>query len=134
MRAILLLLMMVAGCGDKAINKFELDIAVNAPQAASAMVDGAMIAAVGGVYSRGFPAPADAAGVHGTVTTVDANGAVRATAAYQYGDYCAASMPLMRQTNRFVEALDVNGAPTLTLDKIECEKTDGTGVIITPSM
>jgi len=133
MRAILLLLMVAAGCGDKGTNTFELDLAVNAPQAASAVVDGtATIAAVGGIYSRGFPKASDAAQVRGTIATLNADGSTRSTVAYEYGVYCATAMPLIRQTNRFVEALDANGAPVLALDKVECEKNDGSGVIVTP--
>ncbi len=133
MRAILLLLMVTAGCGSKPVNMFELDIEVSAPGAASALVDGkVMIAAVGGVYSRGYAKASDAAGVQGSIATLNADGTVRASATYQYGTYCAAQMPLLRQTDRFVEGADAAGAPTLTLDAVECEKTDGTGVIITP--
>ena len=40
MRAILLLLMVTAGCGSNGGNTFELDIAVNAPQATSVVIDG----------------------------------------------------------------------------------------------
>src|SRR5262249_5548467 len=110
MRAIPLLLMVAAGCGDKGPNKFELDLAMNAPQAASAVVDGTiMIPSVGGISSRGFPTPADAAQVRGTISTLNTDGSIRSTVAYEYGVYCANAMPLMRQTNRFVEGLDANG-------------------------
>ncbi|MGZ3443176.1 MAG: hypothetical protein ACXVDD_26830, partial [Polyangia bacterium] len=70
--------------------------------------------------------------LHGTVATVNADGSARSTAPYELGVYCNASMPLLRQTMRFVEGLDTNGGPLLALDSIECEKTDGTGMIVTP--
>ena len=134
MRAILLLLMVTAtGCGGKSANQFELDIAVNAPGAASALVDGRhQLPATGAIYSQGFASVSAAASVHGTVATVNADGSVRSTAPYELGGYCAAQMPLLRQTMRFVEALDASGAPLLALDSIECEKVDGTGVIVKP--
>jgi hypothetical protein len=133
MRAILLLLMVTAGCGSKGANQFELDIAVNAPEAASAVVDGKYtLAAVGGVYSQGFASVSAAMSVHGTVATVNADGSVRTTAPYELGAYCAAETPLLRQTMHFVEAFDAMGAPSLALDSIECEKTDGTGTIVKP--
>jgi len=133
MRAILLLLMVTAGCGSKGPNTFELDIAVNAPGAASALVDGThQVPAVGGVYSQGFLSAKDAASVHGTVETVNSDGSVRSMAPYELGGYCSAEMPLMRQTMHFVEALDASGAPQLALDSIECEKNDGTGTIVKP--
>ena len=133
MRAILLLLMVTAGCGSKASNTFELDIAVNAPQAASALVDGTHpLPAVGGIYSQGFTSVSAAKSVHGTVETVNGDGSVRSTAPYELGAYCSAEMPLMRETMHFVEALDANGAPQLALDSIECEKSDGTGTIVKP--
>ena len=133
MRAILLLLMVTAGCGNKGDNKFELDIAVNAPQATSALVDGKqMLPPVGGLYAQGFASVSAAMSVHGTVATLNADGSVRSTAPYELGGYCAAEMPLLRQTMDFVEALDASGAPTLALDRVECEKTDGTGVVVTP--
>lgn len=133
MRAILLLLMVTAGCGNKGGNTFELDIAVNAPQAASALVDGThQLPAVGGIYSQGFTSVSAAASVHGTVETVNGDGSVRSTAPYELGGYCAAQMPLLRQTMHFVEALDASGAPQLALDSIECEKNDGTGTIVKP--
>jgi hypothetical protein len=132
MRAILLLLMMTAGCGNNGGNQFELDIAVNAPQATSVLIDGTATLAPGGVYSRGFPSVSAAMSLHGTVATINADGSVRSTAPYELGVYCNASMPLLRQTMRFVEGLDGSGAPLLTLDRVECEKTDGTGTIVTP--
>lgn len=133
MRAILPLLMMTVACGSKGVNQFELDIAFNAPAAASAVVDGAHnVPAAGGVYSRGFSSLSAAMSVHGTVATVNSDGSTRATLAYQLGSYCAAQMPLLRQTMHFVESPDASGAPMLALDSVECEKTDGTGVIVKP--
>ena len=41
-------------------------------------------------------------------------------------------MPLLRQTMHFVEADDGSGTPQLTLDTIDCEKSDGSGVIVKP--
>ena len=133
MRAILLLLMVTAGCGNKGGNTFELDIAVNAPQATSAVVDGVhMLPATGGVFAQGFSSVSAASSVHGTVATLDANGSVRSTAPYELGGYCTAQMPLLRQTMHFVEAVDAMGAAQLALDTVECEKTDGTGSIVRP--
>jgi hypothetical protein len=133
MRAILLLLMVTAGCGNKGGNTFELDISVNAPQATSAVVDGThMLPATGGVYAQGFASVSAAATVHGTVATLDADGSVRSTAPYELGGYCTAQMPLLRQTMHFTEAVDTTGAAMLALDTIECEKTDGTGTIVRP--
>ena len=132
MRAILLLLMMTAGCGSNGGNKFELDLAVNAPQATSVLVDGTAQLAPGAVYSRGFSSVSAAMSLHGTVATINADGSVRSTAPYELGIYCNASMPLLRQTMRFVEGLDASGGPLLALDSVECEKTDGTGTIVKP--
>lgn len=133
MRAILLLLVVTAGCGDKGGNTFELDIGVDAPGAASALVDGTHhLPPVGGIFSQGFPSLSDAAKVHGTVSTVNKDGSVRAMASYELGSYCAAQMPLLRQTLHFVEADDGSGTPQLTLDTIDCEKSDGSGVIVKP--
>ena len=134
MRAILLLLMVTAACGSKAGNQFELDIAVNAPDAASALVDGThQLPATGGTYSQGFASVAAAMSVHGTVETVNADGSMRSTAPYELGNYCAATTPLLRETLHFVEAVDATtGAATLALDSIDCEKTDGTGISVKP--
>ncbi len=133
MRAILLLLMVTAGCGNKGGNTFELDIAVDAPGATSALVAGThQLPAVGGIYSQGFPSLSAAASVHGTVSTVNSDGSIRSMAPYELGAYCSAQMPLLRQTMHFVEANDASGNPQLALDSIECEKTDGTGVIVKP--
>ena len=133
MRAILLLLMMTAACGNKGGNTFELDIEVNAPAAASALVDGKyQLPAVGGIYSQGFASVSAAASVHGVVETVNTDGSVRSMAPYELGSYCSAEMPLLRQTLHFVEALDTTGAPELALDSIACEKSDGTGTIVKP--
>ena len=133
MRAILLLLMMTAACGSKAANQFELDIAVDAPGAASALIDGKQrLPATGSSYSQGFPSVSAAASVHGTVETVNGDGSVRSSAPYALGAYCSAEMPLLRQTMRFVEANDASGAPQLALDSIECEKSDDTGIIVKP--
>ncbi len=134
MRAILLLsLVAAAACGSQGGNQFELDIGVNAPQAASALVDGKQpLAATGGIYSQGFPSVSAASSVHGTVATLNADGSVRSTAPYELGGYCTAQMPLLRQTMHFVEALDASGAPMLALESVECEKTDGTGTVVMP--
>lgn len=135
MRAILLLLIGVAGCGNSGTvaNTFEFDIAVNAPGATSVVIDGTeTLPPVGGVYSRGFPSLSAAMKVQGTVSTVNADGSMRSTAPYAFGAYCNAEMPLLRETLRFVEALDSSGNPQLGLDSVECERTDGTGVIVTP--
>lgn len=133
MRAILLLLMVTAACGSKAGNQFELDIAVNAAGAASALVDGThQLPATGGTYSQGFASVAAAMSVHGTVETVNSDGSIRSSAPYELGAYCSAQMPLLRQTMHFVEANDTTGAPQLALDSIECEKSDGTGTIVKP--
>jgi hypothetical protein len=132
MRAILLLLLVTAGCGSKGGNTFELDLAVNAPQATSVVVDGTATLAPGAVYSRGFASVSAAMSLHGTVATVNADGSVRSMAPYELGIYCNAAMPLLRQTMRFVEGLDAGGGPMLALDSVECEKTDGTGTIVKP--
>jgi len=133
MRAILLLLMVTAGCGNKGGNTFELDVAVDAPAATSVLVDGTyQLPAVGGIYSQGFSSVSAAASVHGTVETVNADGSVRATATYAVGSYCTAEMPLLRETLHFAESVDAGGTATLALDTVQCEKTDGTGTIITP--
>jgi hypothetical protein len=132
MRAILLLLMVTAGCGSNTGNQFELDLAVNAPQATSVVVDGTATVAPGAIYARGFSSVSAAKTLHGTVATVNADGSVRSTAPYELGAYCNGSMPLLRQTLRFVEGLDGSGGPLLALDSIECEKTDGTGTIVSP--
>ena len=133
MRAILLLLMVTAACGSKGGNQFELDIAVNAPGAAGALVDGThQLPATGGIYSQGFASASAATGVHGTVETINSDGSVRSAAPYELGGYCSATAPLLRQTMHFVEAVDTTGAPMLALDSIECEKSDGTGTIVKP--
>lgn len=135
MRAILLLLITgLAGCGGgDTANTFELDVTVNAPEAASALIDGKQtLAPVGGTYSQGFPSVNAAASVQGTVETIDANGSVRASAAYSLGSYCTAQMPLLRETLHFDETPDANGNPELAVSMVECEKTNGTGVIVTP--
>jgi len=134
MRAILLLLMVTAGgCSGKATNVLEFDVAVNAPGAASVVVDGKiMVAPAGGVYSRGFTSLAAAMKVTGTIETREADGSVRASSTYGFGGYCSAHMPLLREVERFVEGADAAGAPALTLDSIECELTDGTGVVVPP--
>jgi hypothetical protein len=134
MRAILLLLIVgAAACGsDSDSTPFELDIAVDAPAASSVLVDAHTLPPTGGTVSQGFPSLSDASSVHGTVTTLGADGSVRAMAPYELGSYCAAQKPLLRQTLHFVEAADSGGTPALTLDMVQCEKTDGSGVIITP--
>jgi hypothetical protein len=133
MRAILLLLMVAAGCGGKAINQFELDITVDAPGAAAVLIDGSVqIPPVGGVYSRGYPNVDDAAAVTGMVQTLDAMGGVRATSGYAFDGYCAAVTPLLKQNEKFVETMDAGGAVVLVLDSVECIRTDGTGMIIHP--
>jgi hypothetical protein len=132
MRAILLLLMVTAGCGSKGVNTFELDIGVDAPNAASATVDGHTLPSTGGLYSQGFASLSAAMSAHGTVATIGADGGVRAMAAYQLGSYCSGEMPLMRETQHFVESDDGSGNLSLVLDTIECEKTDGTGMIVKP--
>ena len=60
--------------------------------------------------------------MHGTVATVNADGSVRSTAPYELGSYCAASLPLQRQTLRFVEGLDAGGGPLLALDRDRVRK------------
>jgi hypothetical protein len=133
MRAILLLLMVTAGCGNQGGNSFELDIAVNAPQASSAVVDGVhMLPATGGVFAQGFSSVSAASSAHGTVATLDADRTTRATATYELGSYCSSQMPLLRQTMHFVETVDASNVATLALDTVECEKSDGTGTIVKP--
>ena len=90
-----------------------------------------MLPATGGVFAQGFSSVSAASSAHGTVATLDADGATRATATYELGSYCTAQMPLLRQTMHFVETVDT-GAATLALDTIECEKSDGTGTIVHP--
>ena len=132
MRA-MVLLMVVAGCGGKAVNTFELDIAVNAPAAADARVDGTVhIPPAGGIYARGFPTLNAASKISGTLETLNADGSVRAHADYGYGSFCAAVTPLERQTERFVETDDGMGNLGLALDMVECLRTDGTGTVVTP--
>ena len=98
MRAILLLLMVTAACGSNPGNQFELDIAVNAPGATSALVDGThTLPPTGGTYSQGFATASAAASVHGTVETIAADGSVRSSATYELGTYCSNEMPLLRQ-------------------------------------
>ena len=133
MRAILLLLMVTAGCGNKGADTFELDVGVDAPGAASVLIDGTHpLPATGGLYAQGFSSVSAAAKVQGTVETVNSDGSVRAMAAYAVGTYCAAATPLLRETLRFVESVDGSGTATLALDTVECEKSDGTGTIIKP--
>ncbi|HXU72674.1 MAG TPA: hypothetical protein VN947_25305 [Polyangia bacterium] len=139
MRAILHLLIGslvigTVGCGTSAdVDKFELDIAVDAPQATSVVIDDKRtLPPTGAVYSQGFPSVSAAMTVHGTVETVNADGSVRAMAAYDLGSYCSGQMPLLRQTLHFAESLDGSGNPQLALGSVECEKTDGTGTIVMP--
>lgn len=132
MRAILLLLMVTAACGSKGDQPFELDIGVDAPGAASAVVDGRTLPPVGGLYSKPFASLSDATGAHGTVETLGADGGVRAMASYELGNYCTAAMPLLRETQHFVESDDGSGNLSLVLDSIDCEKTDGTGTTVKP--
>jgi hypothetical protein len=86
-------------------------------------IDGTATIAPGAVYSRGSQSVSAAKSLHGTVATVNADGSVRSTAPYELGIYCNASMPLLRQTMRFVEGLNANGGPTLAPGPVECEKT-----------
>ena len=138
MRATTLLLIGSIGCigcggGGSQPDTFELDIAVDAPAAASALVDGThALPATGGIFAQGFVTLADAMKVSGTVATLAADGSVRAMAMYAVGSYCAAETPLIRETLSFVEGTDANNDLQLTLDIVECEKQDGTGTIITP--
>lgn len=141
MRAILHLLIGVgpliigtAGCGSSGdANKFELDVAVDAPQASSVVIDDTRtLPPTGAVYSQGFPSVTAAMAVHGTVETLDADGSVRAMAPYELGSYCAGEMPLLRQTLHFAESPDGSGNPTLAVATVDCERTDGTGIVVTP--
>ena len=133
MRAILPLFMVIAGCGNKGANTLEFDVAVVAPGAASVIVDGkAMITPSGGAYSRGFQSLAEASKVSGKIATTNSDGSVRAMRDYAFGTYCAAVTPLLRETQHYVEASDGSGAIVLSLDRVECERTDGTGTVVTP--
>jgi hypothetical protein len=138
MRAILPLLMVVpavvtGACSQSEPNILEFNVAVNAPGAASVVVDGnVMIAPAGGTYSRGYPSLAAAMKVSGAVDTRNADATLRATSLYTFGGYCTGHQPLLRQTERFVESADAAGTLTLALDSIQCELTDGTGVIVQP--
>ncbi len=132
MRAILLLIVCVAGCGSNDGNTVELDLDVDAPQATSVLVDSTHMLPPGGVYSLGFPSLAAAMKANGTVETLNADGSVRASAPYSLGSYCSAETPLLRETLHFVESLDGSGDLQLALGTVECEKKDGTGTIVTP--
>lgn len=132
MRA-MVLLMVVAGCGGKAASPVELDLTVDAPSAASATVDGTVnVAPAGGTYARAFPSRDEARTAAGTLVTTNADGSARASANYAFGSYCDAETDLARQTERFVETPDGAGGVTLSLASIGCERSDGTGVIVTP--
>jgi hypothetical protein len=125
--------MVVAGCGHNATtNTFELDIVINAPNATAATIDGTSVAPVGGTLSRGFPTGTDTTAVTGQLQTLAADGTVRASADYQFGTYCAAITPLLRQRENFIEVEDDMGVPSIVLDSIECERTDGTGTLVSP--
>jgi hypothetical protein len=132
MRAILLLLMVAAGCGGKSGSTVELDVAVEAPAAASALVDGNRIAANGGVLTRVFGSLAAASAAKGNVQSLNSDDSVRAMVAYSFGSYCSAVAPLARETQRFQERLDGTGATVLTLLEVDCIRTDGTGTIVSP--
>lgn len=134
MRAMVVLLMVgIGGCGSKVTDKVELDIVVDAPAAASALVDGKQpLPATGGSYARGYPTIDDARKAAGTVATLAADGSTRASADYSFGSYCDAVTPLLRQSETFAESDDGMGTITLALASVECERTDGTGTIITP--
>ena len=132
MRA-MVLLMVVAGCGGKAATPVELDLTVDAPSAAGAQIDGSVsIPASGGTYARAFASLDEARAAMGTVVTTNADGTTRASANYAFGTYCDVEPMLARQTERFVEAPDGAGGVTLALSSVGCERSDGTGVIVSP--
>src|SRR5262245_25829290 len=99
MRAILLLMLVTAGCGSKASNVLEFDLAVDAPGAATVVVDGTVkLAPTGAAYARGYPSLAEAQKVTGTIETQDADGTVRASTTYSFASNCTAVTALLRQT------------------------------------
>lgn len=132
MRAIPVLLMLAAGCGGKAGALVELDIAVDAPAAASALVDGNRVAASGGVLTHVYSSLGAAGTAHGTLQTLNGDGSVRASASWSFGGYCSAVTPLSRETQRFVERLDGSGATMLLPSEVDCIRTDGTGTVVNP--
>ncbi|MDB4971477.1 MAG: hypothetical protein JWN44_7166 [Myxococcales bacterium] len=133
MRAILLLMVIAGGCSSNSPLVLEFDIGVNAPSAASVLIDGnIMLPPTNGVLSRGYPSLTEAMKVAGTVESRDADGTVRASTHYSFGTYCATHMPLLREVERFIETADAAGTPSMTLDSIECVLTDGTGVVVAP--
>jgi hypothetical protein len=132
MRAILPLLMLAVGCGNKAGPSVELDVAVDAPGAASALVDGVRVAAAGGVLTRVFGSLAAASAAHGTVESLNSDDSVRAMVAYSFGSFCNNVTPLARETQRFQERLDGNGTTILAASEVDCIRTDGTGTVVNP--
>ena len=136
MRAILLLsLVAAAACGSRAATTFELDIGVDAPQAASALVDGEQpLAADRRHLLAGFPiGERGRRACTARSATLDADGSVRVDGDLRsrrllHGPDAAAA----RRRCNFVEALDASGAPMLALESVECEKTDGTGTVVMP--
>lgn len=131
MRAIPLLLMMAAGCGNKPAATVELQVVVDAPGAAAVLVDGFKLSGSGGVLTHAYGSLTLAMAAHGTVESDNADGSMRATTTWSFGSFCAAVSPLQRETQRFHEAPGATGF-VLTLTEVDCVRTDGTGTIVTP--
>ena len=139
MRAILLrlavplLLMQAAGCGNKSGSMIEVQINVDAPGAASVLVDGFKISGSGGLLTHTYGSLGAAMGAAGTVESDNADGSLRATTAWSFGNFCSAVTPLERETQRFAErAAGTATGYALALTEIDCVRTDGTGTIVTP--
>jgi hypothetical protein len=123
--------MLAVGCGGKAGTMVEVQIAVDAPSAASVLVDGQAVPTSNGVLTHVYGSLAQAMAAAGTVESDNSDGSLRAMAAWSFGSWCATVKVLQREEERFQERPSVSGL-VLTLTEVDCVRTDGTGVIVTP--